>query len=113
MINEIDDRVTILENTSGAGSWLAVRTRGTTSNRDGIGSVVTLTAGGRIQRRRIRSGSSYASRSESVARFGLGAASKIKELRVRWPTGKDEVYAVPEVNRVVEVVEGKGEENDE
>ncbi len=58
VINEIDDRLTILENASGVGHWLAVRVRGTTSNRDGIGSVVALTAGGRTQRRRIRSGHS-------------------------------------------------------
>lgn len=108
VINEIDDQVTILENKTDPGRWLAVRARGTTSSRDGIGAVVTLTTGDRTQRRRIRSGSSYASQSELVARFGLGGAGEIKELRVRWPTGKEEIYAVPEVNRVVEVVEGNG-----
>lgn len=109
VVNEIDDPATVLENRGPAkGHWLAVRTVGTVSNRDGIGAVVSVKVGDSVQMRRIRSGCAFASSSEIVARFGLGEATRVDELRVRWPTGKEETYAVPGVDRVVRVVEGEG-----
>ena len=59
-------------------------------------------------RRRVRSGHSYASQSELIARFGLGSSNRVDLLSVRWPTGKDEVYDVGAVDRVIQVVEGEG-----
>ena len=53
---------------------LRVKLVGTKSNRDGIGSVVKLTAAGETQTEMLRSGSSYFSASELVLTFGLGAA---------------------------------------
>jgi hypothetical protein len=58
--------------------------------------------------RRIQSGTAFASNSEAAARFGLGAADEVEELRVRWPTGKEEVFPVKGIDRVVRVVEGSG-----
>ncbi len=109
IVSELDERATVLENTSDhSHHWLAVRLRGTVSNRDGIGAIVTLRAGGRTQRRRLRSGSSYASQSELVARFGLGRETKVDELRVDWPSGRRESFAVSRVDRSVELTEGTG-----
>ncbi|MBI4584058.1 MAG: CRTAC1 family protein [Planctomycetes bacterium] len=109
VVNEIDDEATVLENAgSPKNHWVAVRPLGTASNRDGIGAVVIVRAGGKEQKRRVRSGSSYASQSELTARFGLGEARKVDELRVRWPTGKEERYPPPPIDQKVEVVEGKG-----
>ena len=53
---------------------LRIKLVGTKSNRDGIGSVVKLTAAGETQTEMLRSGSSYLSASELVLTFGLGAA---------------------------------------
>ena len=110
VINEIDARATILENQSqGLGHWLGVRLEGTSSNRSGIGAVVSLTALGKTQRRRIRSGSSYASQSELIARFGLDSTTEISSLEILWPTGKRELFAVDGVDRVIKVREGDGQ----
>lgn len=110
VIHNIDAPATLLVNHGPPRhAWLAVRVRGTKSNRDGLGAVVALHAGGRVQRRRIRAGSSYASHSETVARFGLGSTRQVERLEVTWPTGRTETYAVPGVDRVLEVVEGQGE----
>ena len=107
--NAIDDQASLIENSGPPhGHWLAVRTIGTKSNRDGIGAVVTLTSGGAGQQRRIRSGSSFASSSEPFARFGLGSATQVDALTVRWPTGSEERYEVLAVDRVLIVEEGKG-----
>jgi hypothetical protein len=109
VVNVIDDQAMLLENAGPPrGHWLSVRTSGTVSNRDGIGAVVSILSGGRSQMRRIRSGSSYASSSQIAAHFGLGQATGVDELRVRWPTGKEESYPVPGVDRRITVTEGKG-----
>ncbi len=100
---------TVIENSGPPrGHWLAVRTVGKKSNRDGVGAVVSLKAAGQTQMRRIRAGSSYASSSEIAARFGLGPSTTVDELRVRWPTGEEETYSVPGVDRLIRVEEGKG-----
>ena len=109
VVAEIDTAATLLENAGTPHThWLAVRLRGTTSNRDGIGAIVSVTANGRTQRWRVRSGSSYASQSELLARFGLGAATRADEIRVRWTTGKEEEYPPPNVDQVILLVEGEG-----
>jgi hypothetical protein len=67
--------------------WLQVRLRGAPGNRDGIGSRIRVTAGGRTQTGWVRSGSSFASAHELRAFFGLGAATTVERLEVRWPDG--------------------------
>jgi len=67
--------------------WLAIRARGTKSNRDGIGTRVTVEAGALCQQGWIRSGSSYCSAGDLVAWFGLGAATKAERVTLRWPSG--------------------------
>ncbi len=109
VINDIDERVTILENAGKPKAhWLAVKLQGTRSNRDGIGAVVTVAAGEHFQRRRIGSGSSYASQGEVIARFGLGPRQEVRELRVRWPSGLEETFPVPRIDRVLKVIEEQG-----
>jgi hypothetical protein len=109
VISDIDEGATVLENvTKGAGHWLAVRVVGSKANRDGLGAVVELEADGRVQRRRIRSAASYASQSESLARFGLGEVDEVTALQVVWPGGGVEAFEVDGVDRVVVVEQGKG-----
>jgi enediyne biosynthesis protein E4 len=67
--------------------WLAVRAIGTRSNRDGIGTRVTVVAGGQTQHGWIRSGSSFCSASDLKALFGLGAAPVADSVTLDWPSG--------------------------
>ncbi len=78
----------LFENRGGpAGHWLTVDLEGTRSNRDGIGAVVELTAGGSRQSWLVRTGGSYLSQSQLQPLFGLGTAERAEELIVRWPSG--------------------------
>ena len=87
---------------------LRIKLIGTKSNRDGIGAVVKLTAGGETQSEMLRSGSSYLSASELVLTFGLGQRDKADSLEVRWPSGQvDRLSAVP-AGATLTVTEGKG-----
>src|SRR5205807_3748111 len=54
--------------------WIAIRTVGAKSNRDGIGARIQVKAGSRILVDEVRSGSSYISSNDMRVHFGLGAA---------------------------------------
>ncbi|MET0556950.1 MAG: CRTAC1 family protein, partial [Vicinamibacteria bacterium] len=71
--------------------WLRVKTVGARANRDGIGARVTVTTpDGKKQWALVKTGSSYASQSELVLTFGLGAAAKASKVEVIWPGGATE-----------------------
>ena len=102
-------RPTLLRNEVGAArNWLAVELEGRKSNRDGIGAVVQLEAGGLRQMRHASAGSAYASQSSGKLYFGLGAESKVDILTVRWPAGTVEKFRDITARQVVRIVEGEG-----
>ncbi|MFH1568744.1 MAG: CRTAC1 family protein [Gemmatimonadota bacterium] len=68
--------------------YLAVRTRGTASNRDGIGTRLELVAGDLRQVREVRSGYGYMGASDVRALFGLGHRRQVERLTLRWPSGR-------------------------
>ncbi|HTZ48831.1 MAG TPA: CRTAC1 family protein [Verrucomicrobiae bacterium] len=87
---------------------LRIKLVGTKSNRDGIGSMVKLTAGGETQLEMMRSGSSYMSASELVLTFGLAQHTQADAIEIRWPSGQvDRLTNVPAGLTIV-VSEGKG-----
>lgn len=57
-------------------------------SRAAIGAVVEVTAGGKVQRREVRAGSSYLSQSETDLHFGLGSNRQVDEVTIRWPNGR-------------------------
>ncbi|HEV8376086.1 MAG TPA: CRTAC1 family protein, partial [Candidatus Polarisedimenticolia bacterium] len=87
--------------------FLDVLLEGTRSNREGFGAQLTLDAGRKLHRVALSS-SGYASQSERMIHFGLGAAGKSGLLEVRWPSGQVDRIPSPGVDRVVRVVEGSG-----
>ena len=85
-----------------------MRTRGTRSNRSGIGARIKCVAGGHAQIDEVRSGGSYASQSDLRVHFGLGSATKADALEIRWPSGQIDALKDVPANQVVFVEEGKG-----
>lgn len=90
-------------------SWLTVRLVGVQSNRSGIGARVRATAAGVTQVQEVRGGGSYYSQNDLRPQFGLGAASKVDRLEVRWPSGLEEAWSGLDVNRIVTLKEGSGQ----
>jgi hypothetical protein len=81
---------------------------GATSNRSGIGTRLTLTAGGRQQVRQVQSGSSYLAQNDLRGHFGLGPAARAERLEIRWPDGSTEVVENLAANQRVTVLQGRG-----
>ena len=78
------------------------------SNRNGIGARVTVTAQGRTQMREVKSGSSYLGQNDLRVHFGLGDATRVERLDVRWPTGDVETIRDVAADQIVTITEGKG-----
>ena len=98
----------LLHNVTASGNhWIAVKLKGTKSNRDGIGAAVELTAGGRTQTAVRVAGSGYLSQDDDRLHFGLGPAAKIDKLTVRWPSGRTQTLENVAVDRVLTVEEPK------
>ena len=91
-----------------AANALLVQVVGTTSNRSGIGTRLTLTTGERRQVREVQSGSSYLAQNDLRAHFGLGRAERAERLEIRWPDGSTEVVEDLAANHLVTVRQGKG-----
>jgi len=68
-------------------SWLQVRLRGTTSNRDGLGAKVVVKAGGRTYTQWMDGKSGYLSQSSLPLYFGLDGAKSVEAVEVTWPSG--------------------------
>ncbi|MEM9595059.1 MAG: ASPIC/UnbV domain-containing protein, partial [Acidobacteriota bacterium] len=88
VINDLDGGPQVLRNEAeGAGNWLAVRLRGRAPNTDAIGAEIRVTAGKRVQKRLVRSGTSYISQNDMRQHFGLGTVDRVESVEVLWPDG--------------------------
>ncbi len=91
-----------------ANHWVAIRAVGTKSNRDGIGARIRVKTASRILVDEVRSGSSYISNNDMRVHFGLGSASKIEWIEIRWPSGPTERFTNLPVDQIHTLKEGSG-----
>ena len=110
VVNNLSDFPLLLVNVArNDNHWLGLKLTGTISNRSAIGAHVTLHGSKRNWVDEVRSGSSYDSSSDLRLHFGLGTETKITSIDVRWPNGESEQFPCDGVDRIMEVVEGKGQ----
>ena len=108
LIVNMDDRPTLLRNDSDSGRWITLRLIGSRSNRDGIGAKVTALAGGRRRLTVVRSGGSYISHNDMRVHFGLGSATTVDRLTIRWPSGQVDSVSDLVANQFYVAREGAG-----
>ena len=100
VVSNQDARPTYLENrTLSDNHWIVVELVDSKGSPQALGARVELKAGGISQVREVTSGGSYASQSDLRIHFGLGDASRIDELVVRWPDGAREAHRGVAVDR--------------
>ncbi len=95
----------ILRNETNAKHWLRVQLRGRSPNTDAIGAKLALRAGKLVQRRLVRTGSSYLSQSELTQTFGLGTSKSADLLTVIWPDGQRTEIKRPALNQTLVVAQ--------
>jgi hypothetical protein len=109
VINNMNAAPSLLVNQAkSANHWIAIRTVGTKSNRDGIGARIRVKAGSRILVDEVRSGSSYISNSDMRVHFGLGKADRVEWVEIRWPSGLLERFAGVAADQILTLKEASG-----
>lgn len=96
---------TLWMNDGNANHWFKVALEGTTSNSNGIGARLEIYGAWGIQIRESRSGENFAPMSSLDVFFGLGAATSIDSLVVRWPSGQVDVVHSPAIDTELTVQE--------
>ncbi len=104
--NRTGPQLRFLRNQGKSGNFVSLELRGTTCNRDAIGARVELSAGGRTYVQTVCAGSGYLAQSPARLHFGLGDATKIDRVQVRWPGGVIETIAGLSVGHHYQFVQG-------
>jgi hypothetical protein len=107
LVTTVGDRARLYRNVAPSrGSWLGVRC--IMNGRDAYGAVVAATTGGKTRTRTADAGGSFLCSSEPQAHFGLGEATVVDRIEVRWPDGTRESFPGGAVNRNLVLEHGRG-----
>ena len=86
-------------------NWVKFDLEGIVSNKDGIGARIEIYGDWGIQIREVRSGESFSPGSTLIAHFGLGTATEIDQVVVKWPSGMLTTIDNPSINTTHNVAE--------
>jgi len=100
VVNNFNDRAHLYMNRWPKRSFIAFRLEGTRSNRDAIGAVVRIRAGGRTQVRMVQAAGGYLAQSSRTLHFALGDAKEVESCEISWPSGRSQVLEKPAIGRV-------------
>jgi hypothetical protein len=108
VINDLDGAPQLLRNELAApGNWLIVRLKGTGQNTGAIGAIVTVRAGQLTMKRVVQAGSSYISQEDKRPHFGLGTATIVDAVEVRWPDGTRTTRERVKANQILQVEQAR------
>ena len=106
LLRRMEARQHILHNeTSTANHWLTISLMGHKSNRDGIGAEIEVTGSKFKQLVTVSTAGGYLSSKDKRAHFGLGADAVVKQVEVRWPSGKVQKLQDVKSDQVLKVEE--------
>ena len=109
VVSAIGDRAELLYNTTTNNNhWILLQTIGVRSNRDGIGTRIKVTGeSGLVQYNHVTTAGSFASSSDKRVHFGLGRDTRIKEIELRWPSGKIQILQNVKADQVLKIIESE------
>ena len=105
VVNTNQPAVLLRNDTTLQNHWVALRLRGTRSNRNGYGARVVVWSGELVQVDETRSGSSYLSQDDPRLYFGLGPNRSVDRVEITWPSGTRQVLSHLSADRVLEIFE--------
>lgn len=98
--------VALYRNQAVGGHYLKVRCDGVVSNRDGIGCKISAWVGDSLQLRYTHAGEGYLAQYSRSEIFGLGDATLVDSLQVRWPSGIVDTWHNLEADQNLILTEG-------
>jgi hypothetical protein len=107
-VQNLDNSLRVYRNDAPApGShWLLIRAM--TGPRDAYGAQITVDAAGKRLVRLAHPAYSYLASNDPRVHIGLGPATKVTSIIVRWPNGASETFGDLDADRVVTLQRGKG-----
>ena len=110
---DIQNNDNVYMNNGNSNKWLKILLKGVQSNINGIGARIEIFGPWGKQIRDVRSGDGFRNMSSLNVHFGLGTATEIYQVIVKWPSGTVDVINNPAVNQSLMVVEGTALNNPE
>src|SRR3989475_582812 len=109
VVSAIGDHAELLCNTTTNNNhWILLQTIGVKSNRDGIGTRIKVTGeSGLVQYNHVTTAGSFASSSDKRVHFGLGRDTRIKEIELRWTSGRVQVLRNVKVDQILKITESE------
>lgn len=95
----------LFRNKGNGNRWLEIDLQGARSNRDGIGAVVEIEAGGVRQVRTQGGGMHHHAQNDKRLHFGLKDLGTVDAIKIRWPSGKQQVLRQVPAGQVLTVKE--------
>jgi len=83
--------------------WLLIRAFDPKLHRDAIGAEITVVSNGKKLLRLVQPAYSYLSSNDMRAHFGLGKASAVQEIDIRWPDGSLQKFPGVQADQVITV----------
>ena len=110
VVCNMNDPPSLLRNDGGnKNNWIKLKLIGTQCNRTALGARAYVTIGKHRQMNEVHSGTSVMSQSDLRLHFGVGKATKIDLIEVKWPTTqKIEKFTNVDVNQILTIREGHG-----
>jgi tetratricopeptide (TPR) repeat protein len=96
-------------NMNEVGHSITFRLRGQKSNRDAIGTSVTVEAGALNQTKYLQAGTGFLSQHSKELFFGLGRTAETIRATIRWPSGLTQNFEQIPANHRIEIQEGSNE----
>ena len=103
---DVQNGNTVFFNEGNDNKWIKLHLQGVQSNRNGIGARIEIYGTWGKQIREVRSGESFSVMNSLNTHFGIGAATEIEKVIVRWPSGTVDVINNPQPNNSLFVLEG-------
>lgn len=92
-------------NATNNNNWVKFDLEGIITNKEAIGARVEIYGSWGIQVREVRAGESFDPSSSTTVHFGLGAASAIDQVVVKWPSGMVTSIQNPAINSTINILE--------
>ncbi|HYE15053.1 MAG TPA: CRTAC1 family protein, partial [Pyrinomonadaceae bacterium] len=106
VLAQTDGPAVVLRNNGTKNHWLGLALAGAGANRHALGARVTVvSASGARQIFDVTAAGSYLSSNDPRIIVGLGDAAAVRSVEVRWPGGRAQTVAAPQVDRYLTVSE--------
>ncbi|WP_162071742.1 FG-GAP-like repeat-containing protein [Chryseobacterium fistulae] len=95
----------IFINNGNSNKWIEINLKATVSNGSAIGAKVYVETGAKTQMREVNSQSGFGGQSSYTQHFGLGNATTVKSITVKWPSGITQTLNNIAINQILEITE--------